>query len=76
MSSEKTTEYNAEMSRDYMFLRMDVLLREALTKLVYIHNSGSHNLSTGALYKLIQEIEQCLNEKAVLERDEVIGIPV
>ena len=76
MSSEKTIEYNKEMSRDYMFLRMDVLLREALTKFVYIHKSGSHNLSSGALYKLIQEIEQCLNEKAVLERDEVIGIPV
>jgi len=51
-----------------------VLLREALSQLMPLY-SESHT-PNWRLDKLISEIEQCLNEKAMLERDEVIGIPV
>jgi len=65
---------NHNIEREDMYLRMEVLLREALSQLMPLY-SESHT-PNWRLDKLISEIEQCLNEKAMLERDEVIGIPV
>tara|TARA_R110002012_G_scaffold132565_4_gene285540 strand:- start:5 stop:220 length:216 start_codon:yes stop_codon:yes gene_type:complete len=70
-----TRSYDIDHAQEEMFLRMEVLLREALSQLMPLY-SESH-APNWRLDKLIAEIEQCLNEKAVLERDEeVVGIPV
>jgi len=68
-----TRSYDIDHAQEEMFLRMEVLLREALHEL---HVDGPCSYPSTELAKLIAEIEQCLNEKAMLERDEVIGIPV
>lgn len=65
---------NHNIEREDMYLRMEVLLREALSQLISVYTTSS--APNWRLDKLIAEIEQCLNEKAVLERDEVVGIPV
>ena len=66
--------YDMDNAREEMYLRMEVLLRESLSQLMSVYTTSS--APNWRLDKLISEIEQCLNEKAVLERDEVIGIPV
>jgi len=69
-----TRSYDIDHAQEEMFLRMEVLLREALSQLISVYTTSSY--PSTELAKLIAEIEQCLNEKAMLERDEVIGIPV
>ena len=66
--------YNIALERENMSLRMEILLRESLTQLMSVYSTS--NAPNWQLDKLISEIEQCLNEKAVLERDEVTGVPV
>ena len=66
--------YDIDNAREEMYLRMEVLLRESLSQLMSVYTTSS--APNWRLDKLISEIEQCLNEKAMLERDEIMGIPV
>ena len=72
MSNNESLDCYSEVHRRIRIHCIEVLLRHALTELVLMYNMGTER----PLYKLIQEIKQCLNEKSMEEQDEVTGTPV